>query len=478
MTSTDLNLKRLAPAVEADRRARAAADRLAQAAAAHDLLDVAVTKLDSPIGELFVAVTPRGLAYVAFEDEDRDQVMARLARELSPRILEHAAATDTVRRELDEYFAGERRRFDVPLDRRLIRGIARDVLAATARGAVRPHDDLRRARGEDRPTARPRARSATPWARTRSRSWCRATGCCGTGGALGGYAGGLARKERLLRLEGVPGGLTARHVHPVDWRPRGRRSHRKTNADSSGSGRPGDDVARLTYFGLFAQQHRGQESAGHRGLRRPQHPRLQGSGPRRQVFNEATLTTLHGDLAIGHTRYSTTGSTTWDNAQPVFKTDGVQSLALGHNGNLVNTDELVARLGTLRRRHDRLRPRGHDARVRDGAPRPRGGGDAGAARARGRVLLRDDGRALACTPRATPTASGRSRIGKAPERLRGRLRDLRARHRRRRVHARRRAGRADPDRRPRPPLGPLRPESRARPSASSSSCTWPEPTRG
>ena len=106
MTSTDLNLKRLAPAVEADRRARAAADRLAQAAADHDLLDVAVTKLDSPIGELFVAVTPRGLACVAFEDEDRDQVLARLARELSPRILEHAAATDAVRRELERVLRG------------------------------------------------------------------------------------------------------------------------------------------------------------------------------------------------------------------------------------------------------------------------------------------------------------------------------------------------------------------------------------
>ena len=64
-----------------------------------------------------------------------------------------------------------------------------------------------------------------------------------------------------------------------------------------------------------------------------------------QVFNEATLTTLYGDLAIGHTRYSTTGSTTWENAQPVFKTDGAHALALGHNGNLVNTPELAALSG-------------------------------------------------------------------------------------------------------------------------------------
>jgi amidophosphoribosyltransferase len=105
---------------------------------------------------------------------------------------------------------------------------------------------------------------------------------------------------------------------------------------------PGDDVARLTYFGLFAQQHRGQESAGiavgdgHNILV------YKDLGLVSQVFNEATLTTLQGDLAVGHTRYSTTGSTTWDNAQPVFKTDGAHSVALGHNGNLVNTNELAA----------------------------------------------------------------------------------------------------------------------------------------
>jgi amidophosphoribosyltransferase len=108
---------------------------------------------------------------------------------------------------------------------------------------------------------------------------------------------------------------------------------------------PGDDVARLTYFGLFAQQHRGQESAGIAVS--DDHTILvyKDLGLVSQVFNEATLTTLHGDLAIGHTRYSTTGSTTWDNAQPVFKTDGIHTLALGHNGNLVNTPDLAERVG-------------------------------------------------------------------------------------------------------------------------------------
>ena len=108
---------------------------------------------------------------------------------------------------------------------------------------------------------------------------------------------------------------------------------------------PGDDVARLTYFGLFAQQHRGQESAGIAVSDGSNILVYKDLGLVSQVFNEATLTTLHGDLAVGHTRYSTTGSTTWENAQPVFKTDGVRSVALGHNGNLVNTRELAAIVG-------------------------------------------------------------------------------------------------------------------------------------
>ena len=107
---------------------------------------------------------------------------------------------------------------------------------------------------------------------------------------------------------------------------------------------PGDEVARLTYFGLFAQQHRGQESAGIAVSDGTNILVYKDLGLVSQVFNEATLTTLHGDLAVGHTRYSTTGSTTWDNAQPVFKTDGVHSIALGHNGNLVNTSELAERV--------------------------------------------------------------------------------------------------------------------------------------
>ncbi|MGZ8607173.1 MAG: amidophosphoribosyltransferase [Actinomycetota bacterium] len=108
---------------------------------------------------------------------------------------------------------------------------------------------------------------------------------------------------------------------------------------------PGEEVARLIYFGLFAQQHRGQESAG-MAVSDGEHLLVfRELGLVSQVFNEATLTTLQGDLGIGHNRYSTTGSTTWENAQPAFKTDGHRSLALGHNGNLVNTLELAERAG-------------------------------------------------------------------------------------------------------------------------------------
>jgi amidophosphoribosyltransferase len=104
-------------------------------------------------------------------------------------------------------------------------------------------------------------------------------------------------------------------------------------------------VARLIYFGLFALQHRGQESAGMAISDSQNILVYRDLGLVAQVFNEGTLATLQGNLGIGHTRYSTTGSTTWDNAQPSFKTEGGSGLALGHNGNLVNTGELAERVG-------------------------------------------------------------------------------------------------------------------------------------
>jgi methylated-DNA-[protein]-cysteine S-methyltransferase len=195
------DLKRLAPARDASLAARAAASGFAERAAAECLVEVAVASMDSPIGELFVAVTPKGLVSIAFEDEDRTELLERLAREVSPRVLEAAAPTDDARRELDEYFRAERRRFDLRIDRRLIGEFAWRVLRATSRvgfGEVATYGQI--AARIDRPAA--------------SRAVGRALGSnpipivipchriVGAGGSLTGYAGGLPRKQTLLRLEG------------------------------------------------------------------------------------------------------------------------------------------------------------------------------------------------------------------------------------------------------------------------------------
>ncbi len=104
---------------------------------------------------------------------------------------------------------------------------------------------------------------------------------------------------------------------------------------------PGEDVARLTYFGLHALQHRGQESAGIAVGDNETVTVIKNLGLVSKVFRESDLDSLTGDVAIGHTRYSTTGSSTsWENAQPHLSTIGYQVIALAHNGNLVNTHEL------------------------------------------------------------------------------------------------------------------------------------------
>jgi amidophosphoribosyltransferase len=103
---------------------------------------------------------------------------------------------------------------------------------------------------------------------------------------------------------------------------------------------PGEDVARLSYYALYALQHRGQESAGiaiSDGRSMVVYKEL---GLVSQVFDESVLSSLRGHVAIGHVRYSTTGSTTWDNAQPTYKTGEAGEIAVAHNGNLVNSVEL------------------------------------------------------------------------------------------------------------------------------------------
>ncbi|NYI70681.1 amidophosphoribosyltransferase [Naumannella cuiyingiana] len=105
---------------------------------------------------------------------------------------------------------------------------------------------------------------------------------------------------------------------------------------------PGEEVGKLAYFGLYALQHRGQESAGIAVSDGRRMMVFKDMGLVSQVFDEATLSSLTGQIAVGHTRYSTTGASVWDNAQPTFRPTDAGGLALGHNGNLTNTDELEA----------------------------------------------------------------------------------------------------------------------------------------
>jgi amidophosphoribosyltransferase len=123
---------------------------------------------------------------------------------------------------------------------------------------------------------------------------------------------------------------------------------------------PGEEVAKLAYFGLYALQHRGQESAGIAVSDGSRIVVFKDMGLVPQVFDESVLNTLRGHIAVGHCRYSTSGSSVWQNAQPTFRATPSGSLALGHNGNLINTLELAALVSA-------------DA---DAAPRP--GGPAGA----------------------------------------------------------------------------------------------------
>lgn len=125
---------------------------------------------------------------------------------------------------------------------------------------------------------------------------------------------------------------------------------------------PGEDVARMAYFGLFALQHRGQEGAGIAVADSGRTLVFKDTGLVSQVFDESTLRSLQGDIALGHTRYSTAGSGSWENVQPMLRTspDGTD-ITLGHNGNLVNYSELRTEAG------ERGLMRGREAAVDQGS---------------------------------------------------------------------------------------------------------------
>lgn len=178
--------------------------RLADAAAADGLLDVAYRTVDTPIGTLLLAATERGLVRVAFETEGHDRVLERLARDVSPRILAAPARLDRVARELDEYFGRDRRVFDVPLDLRLARGFRRAVverLPEIPYGSTATYADVAGAAGSPRAVRAVGTACATnplpvvvPCHRV-----------VRSDGSLGQYAGGVAIKAALLDLEaGVP----------------------------------------------------------------------------------------------------------------------------------------------------------------------------------------------------------------------------------------------------------------------------------
>ncbi|WP_250289620.1 amidophosphoribosyltransferase [Frankia sp. CiP1_Cm_nod1] len=116
---------------------------------------------------------------------------------------------------------------------------------------------------------------------------------------------------------------------------------------------PDEDVAKLTYYGLYALQHRGQEAAGIAVADGRAVLVFKELGLVAQVFDEVTLASLSGHVAVGHTRYSTTGSSTWENAQPSYRSSRRGGVALGHNGNLTNTVELAA--GLVDTGEDRIR---------------------------------------------------------------------------------------------------------------------------
>jgi methylated-DNA-[protein]-cysteine S-methyltransferase len=177
-------------------------DRLAERASAEGLLDVAYTTTDSPFGTLLLAATSRGLVRIGLPNQDADELLVDLAARVSPRVLETAAPFDVARRELDRYFEGDLTDFDLPLDWRLSKDFRRRVLRAIARipyGQTRSYTQMATSAGNERAV--------------------RAAGtACGSnplplvvpchrvlrsGGALGGYGGGLPMKEGLLRLEGA-----------------------------------------------------------------------------------------------------------------------------------------------------------------------------------------------------------------------------------------------------------------------------------
>lgn len=178
---------------------------LAASAEQEGLVDVAYRVVDGPLGPLLVAATELGVVRVAFDVEDHDRVLEDLATRISPRVLLAPERTDRVARELDEYFAGRRRTFDVALDLRLVRGFRRDVVAGLAGipyGATESYAQVAARAG------RPRAVRAVGSACSHNPVPvvlpCHRV--VRSDGSLGQYLGGVDAKAALLALEGARAG--------------------------------------------------------------------------------------------------------------------------------------------------------------------------------------------------------------------------------------------------------------------------------
>jgi methylated-DNA-[protein]-cysteine S-methyltransferase len=193
-----------APAARAESRdAAQAAARLSRRIAEEGLADVSYASAESPFGTLLLAATRRGLVRLAFPEESLDGMLEALARRISPRIVETRAPLDEVQRELEQYFEGRRRAFDVALDWTLVAPFARRVLRATSQipyGGVLSYAEVAADAGSPRGfRAAGNALGANPIPIVVP---CHRV--LRSGGALGGYGGGLERKRFLLELEGAP----------------------------------------------------------------------------------------------------------------------------------------------------------------------------------------------------------------------------------------------------------------------------------
>lgn len=201
MTTTDMTTTAPIPDVADENRDLASLRAsLVERAAASDLLDVAYRFIDSPLGRLLLAATPRGLVRLAFEGEPVDDVLTELANKVSPRVLEAPSPLDDAARELDEYFRHERHRFEVPVDHSLSRGYRLSVLEHLHRipfGSTESYADVAAATGNPKAVRAVGSACATnpiplivPCHRVLR-----------SDGSLGGYRGGVAAKRLLLELE-------------------------------------------------------------------------------------------------------------------------------------------------------------------------------------------------------------------------------------------------------------------------------------